>query len=166
MASKRTVTDEKKLRDLLSHALVWGEAHADWKKVVEGIPAKDRGKRPQGSPRSPWELLEHIRIAAWDILEFSRNPKHVSPDWPARYWPANPEPPNAEAWEKSVKSLALALDDMRNLVNDPKTDLLAPIPGGSGQTLLREALLLADHNSYHLGQLVLVRRLLGCWPDT
>jgi uncharacterized damage-inducible protein DinB len=158
--------DEKSLRDLLGRALSWGEAHVDWKKAVEGIPPKDRGKRPRGSPHSPWELLEHIRLATWDILEFSRNPKHVSPDWPAGYWPAKPAPANAAAWDKSVKALARALDEMRKLVNDPATDLLAPIPGGSGQTLLREVLLLVDHNAYHLGQLVLVRRLLGCWPET
>jgi hypothetical protein len=158
--------DEKALRDYLGRALSWHEAHVDWKKAVAGIPAKDRGKRPLGAPYSPWELLEHMRLATWDILEFSRDPKHVSPDWPAGYWPKKPAPPNAAAWQKSVKALEHDLEEMRKLVNDPKTDLLAPIPGGSGQTILREVLLIADHNAYHLGQLVLVRRLLGCWPET
>ncbi len=158
--------DEKALRDYLGRALSWHEAHVDWKKAVSGIPVKDRGKRPKGTPYSPWELLEHMRLATWDILEFSRDPKHTSPEWPAGYWPKKPAPPNAAAWEKSVKSLEHDIEEMRKLVNDAKTDLLAPIPGGTGQTILREALLIADHNAYHLGQLVLVRRLLGCWPET
>jgi len=158
--------DEKVLRDYLGRALGWHEAHVDWKKAVSGIPVKDRGKRPKGAEHSPWELLEHMRLATWDILEFSRDPKHVSPNWPGGYWPKKPAPPNAAAWEKSVKTLEHDLEEMRKLVNDPKMDLLAPIQGGSGQTVLREALLIADHNAYHLGQLVLVRRLLGCWPET
>jgi len=158
--------DEKVVRDYLGRALGWGEAHVDWKKALESIPAKDRGKRPKGAEHSLWELLEHMRLATWDILEFSRDPKHKSPDWPAGYWPKKPEPPSAAAWGKSVKELDQHLEEMRRFVNDPKTDLLAPIPGGSGQTILREALLIADHNAYHLGQLVLVRKLLGCWPKT
>jgi len=162
----RNRMDEKVVRDYLGRALGWGEAHVDWKKALEGIPAKDRGKRPKGAEHSLWELLEHMRLATWDILEFSRDPKHKSPDWPAGYWPKKPEPPSAAAWGKSVKELDQHLEEMRRFVNDPKTDLLAPIPGGSGQTILREALLIADHNAYHLGQLVLVRKLLGCWPKT
>jgi DinB superfamily len=158
--------DEKVLRDYLGRALNWHEAHVGWKKAVQGIPARDHGKRPKGAEHSPWELLEHMRLATWDILEFSRNPKHVSPEWPAGYWPKKPAPPNPAAWQNSVKALGSALEQMCTLVNDPKIDLLAPIAGGSGQTILRETLLIADHNSYHLGQLVLVRRLLGCWPET
>jgi DinB superfamily len=158
--------DENALREQLSRALDWGEAHIDWKKAVKGVPAKDQGKRPKGAPYSPWELLEHTRIATWDIVEFSRDPKHKSPDWPSGYWPKKPNPPNASAWQKSVKALEHALEQMQRLVKDPKIDLSAPIPGGSGQTVLREALLIVDHNAYHLGQLVLVRRLLGCWAET
>ena len=157
--------DEKGLRGQLSRALDWGEAHVDWKKAVKGVPAKDQGKRPKGSPHSPWELLEHMRIATWDILEFSRDAKHKSPEWPREYWPKKPTPPTASAWQKSVKALEHDLEQMKELVNDPKMDLTAPIAGGSGQTILREALLIADHNAYHLGQLVIMRRLLGCWPE-
>lgn len=157
--------DENALREQVSRALDWGEAHVDWNKAVKGVPAKDQGKRPNGSPHSPWELLEHMRIATWDILEFSRDAKHKSPEWPSGYWPKKPAPPNAAAWQKSVKALDHDLEQMKELVKDPKTDLLAPIAGGSGQTVLREALLIADHNAYHLGQLVIVRRLLGCWPE-
>ncbi|MBZ5696850.1 MAG: DinB family protein [Acidobacteriia bacterium] len=157
--------DEKILRDYLRRAMDWHEAHADWKAALKDFPAKLRGTRPKGAPYSAWELLEHARIATWDILEFSRDAKHVSPDWPGGYWPKKPAPPNAAAWEKSIKSLKHDLEEMGKLVTDPKTDLLAPIPHGSGQTILREALLIADHNSYHLGQIILVRRLLGCWPE-
>jgi DinB superfamily len=161
-----TDMDEKVLREYLGRALSWHEAHVGWRKAVEGIPAKDLGRRPKGAEHSPWELLEHMRLATWDILEFSRNRNHVSPEWPAGYWPEKPEPPNAAAWLKSVRALESHFEEMRELVNDPKIDLLAPIPGGSGQTILRETLLITDHNAYHLGQLVLVRRLLGCWPET
>ena len=157
--------DEKVLRDYLRRFLDWHEAHADFKAAFKNFPTKDRGKRPPGLPYSAWELLEHMRIATRDILEFSRDAKHKSPDWPSGYWPKKPAPPSPAAWDKSVKALGKHLQEMGELVTDPKTDLLAPIPHGSGQTILREALLIADHNAYHLGQFILVRRLLGCWPE-
>jgi DinB family protein len=157
--------DEKILRQHVAKTLNWGEAHTDWKTALAGLPAKHRGERPPGAPHSAWELLEHVRIAQWDILDFCRNPKHVSPDFPSGYWPKNPAPPNPAAWDKSVKAFESDLHEMQKLVLDPRTDLVAPIPQGSGQTILREALLLADHNSYHLGQFVIVRRLVGAWRD-
>ena len=110
-------------------------------------------------------LLEHLRIAQWDILEFSRNAKHVSPDWPAGHWPKTEAPPDALAWNKSIQDFQADLKAMENLVANPKTDLFARIPWGEGQTILREALLVADHNAYHLGQLVDVRRWLGAWKQ-
>jgi hypothetical protein len=155
--------DEKILREQLGKALDWDEAHADWKTAVAGLPAIERGIRPPGAPHSAWELLEHARIAQWDILEFCRNPKHVSPDFPAGYWPKTPAPPHAAAWDKSMKAFEKDLQEMQELLMDPRTDLAAPIPHGSGQTILREAFLVADHNSYHLGQFVLLRKLLGTW---
>lgn len=157
--------DEKSLRDYLRRFLSWHEAHLDWKAALKDFPAKHRGTRPHGAPHSAWELLEHMRLATHDILEFSRDAKHVSPEWPSGYWPAKPAPPSAAAWDKSVKALEHDLEEMGKLVADAKIDLFARIPHGSGQTILREALLIADHNAYHLGQLVLVRRLLGCWPE-
>jgi len=138
-------------------------AHLDWKAAFAGIAPKLRGIRPEGLPHSAWELLEHMRIAQWDILEFSRDPKHVSPDWPAGYWPESPEPPNTKAWEKSLKTFARDLASMKKLVVNPQTDLFARIAHGTGQTILREALLVADHNAYHLGQVIVLRRLLGAW---
>jgi DinB family protein len=155
--------DEKILREQLAKALGWDEAHADWKTAVAGLPAKQRGIRPPGATHSAWELLEHARIAQWDMLEFCRTPKHVSPDFPSGYWPKTPAPPDAAAWDKSVEAFEKDLQEMQKLVMDPRTDLAAPIPHGSGQTILRESLLVADHNSYHLGQFVLLRKLLGAW---
>jgi len=155
--------DEKALREQLRTSLGWGEAHVAWKKAVADFPEEDRGTKPPGIPHSAWDLLEHTRIAQWDMLEFCRNPKHVSPDFPLGYWPKSSTPPNSTAWEESVKVFEQDLQAMERLVADPKTDLLAPISGGSGQTILREALLVADHNAYHLGQFVLLRKLLGNW---
>jgi hypothetical protein len=110
-------------------------------------------------------LLEHLRLAQWDILEFSRNPKHASPKWPEGYWPKTEAPPTAAAWNASIKKFRKDLKAMQDLVKNPKTDLFARIPWGDGQTILREALLLADHNAYHLGQMLDVRRVLGAWPE-
>jgi hypothetical protein len=122
-----------------------------------------RDQRPAGAEHSPWEILEHMRLAQRDILEFSRNPKHISPDWPSRYWPKTQAPTNKTAWSKSVKAFEYDLDAMCELVGKRSIDLYAPIPHREGQTILREALLLADHNAYHLGEMVLVRRPLGAW---
>jgi hypothetical protein len=151
------------LRRHLVDLLDGGNAHAKFAEVIKDLPPGLRGTKPPNYPHSPWMLLEHIRIAQRDILEFSRNPKHVSPDWPAGYWPKTETPPSDAAWEKSVGEFRDDLQAMQDLVSSPKTDLFARIPWGDGQTILREALLAADHNAYHLGQLVDVRRLLGAW---
>jgi len=156
---------ERVLREHLVELLRGGSAHAKFDDVVEDFPAKLRGTTPANFPHSPWMLLEHLRIAQWDILEFSRNAKHVSPKWPEGYWPKQEAPPNPAAWENSIKDFRADLKAMEDLVANPKTDLFARIPGGEGQTILREALLVADHNAYHLAQLVDVRRLLGAWKD-
>ena len=155
--------DDKALREHLLYLLNGGGAHADFDSAVKDLPAPLRGKRPKGAPHSPWELLEHMRIAQWDILEFSRNSSHVSPKWPGGYWPSSPAPPDDGAWDKSVAAFQSDLQAMADLVANESTDLFARIPHGEEQTILREALLAADHNAYHLGQLVLVRRLLGAW---
>ena len=139
------------------------QAHATFDNVVADLPAKFRGEIPKGLPHSAWMLLEHMRIAQWDILDFSRNPKYKHMKWPEDYWPKTPAPSSAAGWDKSVKAFHHDLGEMKNLVNDPKTDLFAKIPWGDGQTILREAMLIADHNSHHLGQLIDVRRLLGIW---
>jgi len=158
--------DDKILRRHLRVLLSGAEAHVDWASALKGLPKKLRGARPEGADHSLWELLEHARIAQWDILEFCRNPKHVSPEWPSGYWPKQASPGKDAEWDRSVKSFRSDLASMVKLVTNPKVDLAAPLPHGSGQTVLREALLLADHNSYHLGQFVQLRKLLGSWPET
>ena len=157
------MASDKPVRDHILKLLEGGHAHVTFEAAIKGIPAALRGKRPKGVEHSLWEILEHMRIAQWDILEFSRDRKHVSPKWPDDYWPKSKTPPNANAWTKSVKAFAMDLEAMRKLVAADSTNLYAPIPHGDGQTILREALLIADHNAYHLGELVLVRRLLGAW---
>jgi len=157
------MTETDKLRKQIADVLNWHEAHQTFEAVLADFPLGLRGVRPEGLPYSAWELLEHMRIAQWDMLEFSRDPKHVSPEFPAGYWPASAAPPNAQAWDESVHRFEADREALRKLVLDPARDLVAPIPHGTGQTLLREALLTADHNSNHLGQLILVRRLLGAW---
>jgi hypothetical protein len=153
----------EKLRAEVDRLLAGHGAHADFEAAVAGFPEKLRGTIPPGAPHSAWELLEHLRIAQLDMLEFSRNPKHVSPEWPEGYWPKSPEPQSAAAWDHSVKSFQNDLNAMRKLVSDPKSDLFFALAHGDGQTLLREALQLADHNAYHIGELIFLRRLLGAW---
>lgn len=162
-AAVRASVDDKELRAYLADALTWGEAHADWKKALVGLDPAHRGVRPAGSPYSAWELLEHARISQEDILDFATNPKYRAREWPASYWPNSPAPPGDAAWEKSAKEFAKGTEEMAKLVKNPQTNLFGKIPHGTGQTMLRQALLLADHNAYHLGQFVLVRRLLGTW---
>jgi len=151
------------LRQHLLSLLKGRNAHADFEAAVKDLPVGVRGKRPRGAEHSPWEVLEHMRIAQWDILEFSRNPHHQSPEFPEGYWPRTQAPPGKTAWAKSVQAFRKDFQAMCDLVADETTDLFAKIPHGDGQTILREALLVADHNAYHLGELILLRRLLGAW---
>jgi uncharacterized damage-inducible protein DinB len=153
------------LRDHLLYLLGGGGAHVNFDRAVANLPPKLRGAKPANMPHTPWRLLEHMRIAQWDILEFTRNPHHVSPPWPDGYWPAGDAPPDTTAWDKSVADFHADLRAMQDLIANPATDLFTPLPHGQGQTPLREALLVADHNAYHLGQLVTVRRLLGAWEE-
>jgi DinB family protein len=158
------MSHDEALRQQLAKVIDWNEAHADFRATVDGFPTELRGRVPERLPYSGWQLLEHIRLALWDILEFSRDARHKSPKWPGGYWPKTAAPPTADAWDRSVKAIEEHVEAMRKLVADPARDLFAPLPHGTGQTLLREALLVADHNAYHLGQLVLVRRALDAWP--
>jgi DinB superfamily len=158
-----TTDHEQSLRKHLLELLAGGSAHAKFEDVIKGLPPKLRGVKPANFPHTAWMVLEHLRLAQWDILEFSRNPKHASPKWPEGYWPKTEAPPSAAAWNKSVQQFRRDLKAMQALIANRKTDLFARISWGDGQTILREALLLADHNAYHLGQLLDVRRLLGAW---
>jgi hypothetical protein len=156
-------SDDKMLREHVLYLLKGGGAHAKFDDVVKDFPEKLRGQKPAGLPHSAWMLLEHMRIAQWDILDFSVNSKYKSIEWPSGYWPNTEAPPSSAAWHKSIQEFRKDLKAMQDLVKDPKTDLFAKIPWGDGQTILREGLLIADHNAYHLAQIVDVRRLLGAW---
>lgn len=153
------------LRSELDRLLSGKGAHVDFGQAVSGLPEDMRGAKPHGSPHSAWELLEHLRIAQWDMLEFSRNAKHVSPEWPKEYWPVSAMPPDDAAWNRSVEAFHHDLAAMRKLVADPASDLFTPFKHGEGQTLLREVLQLADHNAYHIGELVSLRKVLGAWKS-
>ncbi len=155
---------DRELREHLIALLEGGHAHATFDAAIKGIPAPLRTRAPRGLPYSPWQLLEHLRIAQWDIVEFSRSREHESPKWPEGYWPTPDHlEPSEREWRRSVADFRRDLKAMQDLVADAKTDLYARIPWGDGQTILREALLVADHNAYHLGELIVVRRLLGAW---
>ena len=144
-----------------------GHAHVTFDDAVRDLPARLRGKVPRGLPYSAWQLVEHMRLAQEDILLFSRNRDgtYESPEWPEGYWPSTEAPLDDEDWDKATAAFRADRAAFEALISDPAQDLFAPFPWGEGQTLLREALLIADHTSYHLGQLIAVRRLLGAWPE-
>jgi hypothetical protein len=162
---RETQKGDTALRKELAYLLKGGGAHVHFMDALEGFPESKRGTYAQGLPHTGWQLLEHARLAQWDILEFSRNPNHVSPEFPEGYWPKTPAPQTDEEWNDSMYAFRRDLREMIRLVENPHTDLHVPIPHGEGQTILREALVLADHNSYHLGQLIDLRRALGSWPE-
>jgi DinB superfamily len=154
---------EDLLRAQLAKILDWKDAHVGFDAAVESTPPDVRGRRPEGLPHSPWELLEHLRITQRDILEFCVNPNYTEMKWPDDYWPSSSQPTAAEQWDKSIKDFRVDREAMKRLAAE--ADLLAKIPHGTGQTYLREILLVADHTAYHVGQLVSVRQLLGAWPS-
>ena len=154
-----TETD-RLLRDQLLELLSSGNAHLSFEDLIKDFPFEKCGQRIAGLPYTAWQILEHMRIAQWDILEFSRDANHVSPNWPKGYWPDPGEAGSADLWNKTLEKFRNDLKEMCSLVNDTANDLFAKIPHGTGQTLLREALLLADHNSNHMGALILMSRML------
>jgi hypothetical protein len=158
--------NDASLRNHLVELIVGGNAHVDVLTALKGFPPKLYGAKPENSPHSAWELLEHMRIALRDLWDFSTNAEYVEKDWPDDYWPETAEPPSKEAWQDSVRALKEDLDAFSKLIKNPKSNLYAQIPWGKkDQTLLREFLLAADHTSYHTGELVFLRRLLGAWKS-
>jgi uncharacterized damage-inducible protein DinB len=151
------------MRSQLAKALGWGDAHADFDAAVKDFPPALRGRRLEGLPYSAWQILEHLRIAQHDILDFSRNAKYKEMKWPDDYWPSSPEPPDDAAWDCSVAASRRDRRAVQKMAADPKVRLDKRIPHGTGQTYLREILLVLDHNAYHVGELVMLRRLLGAW---
>ena len=157
--------EDSVLRAQLVELLRGGSAHADLDTCVNGIPEEHFGSKPKGVPYSAWQLLEHLRIALHDILVFSIDPNYIAPNWPDDYWPHSEAPDSAEQWKTSVRAIKADLAEFEKLIQNPETNLYAKIPWGEGQTFLREVLLVADHNSYHLGQLAMLRKQLGDWPS-
>jgi uncharacterized damage-inducible protein DinB len=157
-------TEDIELRKHLLELLRGGSAHADPDTSLKNFPLDKSTTRPAGSPHSVWQLLEHLRISLHDLLDFSTNSHYVELKWPDDYWPSSEQQPTAAEWDQSVKAFKADLKAFEDLVNDQASNLYAQIPWGTGQTLLREVLVAADHNSYHLGQLVLVRKEMGEWP--
>jgi hypothetical protein len=153
------------MREHIAKLLDWKDAHAGFEAAVAELPASLQGKQPAGLPYSPWQLLEHLRIAQHDILDFCENPSYSEMSWPDDYWPRSPEPPSPSAWSQSVEQFKRDRAALERLARDPSVDLEARIPHGTGQTYLRELLLAADHTAYHLGELIVVRRLLGAWKQ-
>jgi DinB superfamily len=152
--------DDRLLREHLLEFLRGGSAHIDFKSAVKDFPPELYGKTPEGAPYSAWQLLEHLRIALHDMLDFCVNPKYAALEWPKDYWPESAAPPSAETWRASVRAVEADIAEFERLAGDPKSNLYAKIPWGDGQTLLREILLAGDHNSYHLGQLVMLKKQL------
>jgi hypothetical protein len=157
---------EDPVRVVLARVLSWEDAHVGFDKAVSGLSHELQGRTPPGLPYSPWQLLEHMRITQHDILEFCRNPAYEEIEWPDAYWPKAAAPPSARAWNKSVAAYREDRDALIALAKNPKLDLSAKVPAGTGQTYLRELLLVADHTAYHLGELIVVRRTLGAWPPS
>lgn len=160
------MVDTKDLHKQLFALLKGGQAHAGFDDVIKDFPAEKRGVKPAGLPYSGWQLLEHLRIAQHDILHYSKNVhgKYHSPKWPEGYWPKSPEPPSEKAWSDSIHHIKADAKEFEELIKDPKSNLSEPFPwADEGQNLLREALLIADHNAYHLGEIVALRRILGIW---
>ena len=158
-----TVSADERVRRQLRDELMHSHAHVGFERAFAGLPAAHRNARVEGQPHSIWKLLEHLRLAQWDILEFSRGAGHVSPKWPEGYWPEG-EVADDAAWEASLAACRADVARFCELVDDPSRDLHAPFEWGDGQTLMREALVIIDHNAYHVGQVVTLRQLLGSWP--
>jgi hypothetical protein len=159
-AMTQPANDNRALREHVLYVLRGEGAHVTFEDFVADFPTELCGQRVEGLPYTAWQVLEHMRIAQWDILEFSRNPNHVSPKWPEGYWPPQDQTGTPELWQETISKFRHDLKEMENLVADPSTDLFAKIPHGTGQTIMREALLIVDHNSYHLGALVVISRIL------
>jgi len=163
--AKTAASVDDELRTQLVALLDGGQAHATFEDAVRDFPVELRGVVPDGLPYSAWQILEHIRIAQRDILDFSAPPTggYQAMEWPAAYWPKEKAPGSVQAWERSVAAVEADREKFKGLITKPGADLAKPFLWGTGQNLLREALLIADHNAYHVGELIVLRRLLGAW---
>lgn len=155
--------ESKSVRELLLEQLEGKNAHVDFIQAVQGLTYKQAGINVEGLPHTIWDLIEHIRISQRDILVFCQNPDYEEIKWPEDYWPESSSPENKQEFEESVQAVRDGLDEMRAMIKDPDNNLQRPFTHGDGQTLFREAMLIVDHNAYHIGQIVQIRRLLGSW---
>lgn len=158
------MSPDESIRKHLKSLLTWRSAHVEFDRVIRNVPPDLRGACPSGMPYSLWQLLEHIRLAQWDILDFCRNANYTTPPWPDAFWPSDASPDSREGWQESIDSYKRDRQSLIDIVLDGSIDLLSEIPHGEGQTYFREIVLVADHTAYHVGQMVAVRRILGIWP--
>jgi hypothetical protein len=156
-------TPEVVRKELLA-LLRGGNAHMDFDELTDRFAVEDINRRSPEVPYTPWQLVEHMRIAQWDILEFVRDPDHVTPSWPEGFWPPREEEADAARWVETLNSFRSDLQALQDMVADPETDFFAPIPHAPDYTIFREILLAADHNAYHMGELGMLRQILGAWP--
>lgn len=160
------MNSDKVVREQLLALLRGGNAHLGFERAIADFPVEHINAKPPNVPYSPWHLIEHIRIAQWDILEFIRNPDHVSPSWPEGYWPSQDEQADAARWQKTIDDFRTDLKALQDLVADPNSDLYAPIPHAQGYTIFREILVVADHNAYHIGEFAILRQVMETWAST
>lgn len=158
------MNSDKVMREQLLALLRGGNAHLGFDEAVADFPVEYINTKPPNVSYTPWHLLEHIRIAQWDILEFVRNPDHVSPGWPEGYWPPPGEQADETRWQQTINEFRADLKAIEDLVTDPSTDFFSPIPHAPGYTIFREVLLVADHNAYHIGEFAILRQVMGTWP--
>ncbi len=158
------MSQDAALRQQLVRLLDWGDAHMTLDEAVADFPSEYMNVRPPNVPYTPWHLLEHIRIAQWDILDFCRNPNYQEMEWPKEYWPARDEKADQAKWDETLRQFQSDQEELKRLATDPSVDLYARIPHGQGQTILREILLVADHNAYHIGEFAILRQIMGSWP--
>lgn len=154
---------EQIMREQLLALLHGGHAHMTFDAAVAEFPLDSINRKPPNVPYTPWHLLEHIRLAQWDILEFIRNPAHVSPDWPAGYWPPAEARADAGQWQQTIAAFRADLKSLEDIVTNPETDLFAPLPHGMPYTIFREIMVVANHNSYHIGEFAILRQVMNTW---
>jgi hypothetical protein len=160
------MSSDQVVREQLLALLIGGNAHMTFEQAVADFPAEHFNTKPINVTYTPWHILEHLRIAQWDILEFIHNPDHVSPQWPVGYWPHPDESADQEGWDKTISSFLSNLGSLRNIIKDPDIDLYAPIPHAADYTILREILVVSDHNAYHIGEFAVLRQVMGTWQET
>jgi hypothetical protein len=160
------MSSDQVVREQLLALLIGGNAHMTFEQAVAEFPTEHFNTKPINVTYTPWHILEHLRIAQWDILEFIRNPDHVSPQWPVGYWPHPDESTDQEGWDKTISSFLSNLGSLRNIIKDPDIDLYAPIPHAADYTIFREILVVSDHNAYHIGEFAILRQVMGTWQET